>query len=147
MLSLFFRKRSLNFIYSELFHISFFFQYAAIKLKVDVVQILLGVGSDTNTLDAAGRTPMTNVIRQCVQSDGSIPTNQCMTIIVMLLQAECDLNMTTCEECCPVMVSSLIKCEFLVRFFLDHGADPGIRCKLLGCKFIRKISGTEYTCN
>ncbi|XP_048745043.2 ankyrin-1-like isoform X4 [Ostrea edulis] len=102
-------------------------QYAAIKLKVDVVQILLGVGSDTNTLDAAGRTPMTNVIRQCVQSDGSIPTNQCMTIIVMLLQAECDLNMTTCEECCPVMVSSLIKCEFLVRFFLDHGADPGIR--------------------
>ncbi|XP_062584709.1 poly [ADP-ribose] polymerase tankyrase-1-like [Saccostrea cucullata] len=102
-------------------------QYAALKLKIAAVQLLLEVGSDTNTLDGAGRTPMTNVIRQCVRSDGSIQTDDCMSIIVMLLQAGSDLNMTTCEDCCPLMVASLLKCGFLVRFFLEHGADPGIR--------------------
>lgn len=76
---------------------------------------------------------MTNVIRQCVRADGSIRTDDCMTIVLMLLHAGSDINMTTCEECCPLMVASLLKCPILVKFFLDHGANPGIRCKLYFC--------------
>lgn len=59
-------------------HTTHIFQYAALKLKVEAVQILLEAGSDPNTLDGAGRTPMTNVIRQCVRADGTIRTDDCM---------------------------------------------------------------------
>nr|XP_034308118.1 ankyrin repeat and SOCS box protein 10-like isoform X1 [Crassostrea gigas] len=102
-------------------------QYAALKLKVEAVQILLEAGGDPNTLDGAGRTPMTNVIRQCVRADGTIRTDDCLTIVLMLLHAGSDVNMTTCEECCPLMVASILRCQTLVKFFLDHGGNPGIR--------------------
>ncbi|XP_034308116.2 ankyrin repeat and SOCS box protein 10-like [Magallana gigas] len=102
-------------------------QYAALKLKVEAVQILLEAGGDPNTLDGAGGTPMTNVIRQCVRADGTIRTDDCLTIVLMLLHAGSDVNMTTCEECCPLMVASILRCPTLVKFFLDHGANPGIR--------------------
>lgn len=122
-------KTVMNIQSSPYFYTTHIFQYAALKLKVEAVQILLEAGGDPNTLDGAGRTPMTNVIRQCVRADGTIRTDDCLTIVLMLLHAGSDVNMTTCEECCPLMVASILRCPTLVKFFLDHGANPGIRCK------------------
>lgn len=81
---------------------------------------------------------MTNVIRQCVRADGSIRTDDCMAIVLMLLHAGSAINMTICEECCPLMVASILRCPTLVKFFLDHGANPGIRCTLYMYFFLIK---------
>ena len=95
------------------------FQYAAVKKNVQDVQTLIGLGANVNTVDASGRTPLTNVMFENIRkgSDKSFVDDDVMAIIVMLMQAGADLNMRFCEYSNPLMMATLLGSEPLMKIF------------------------------
>ena len=69
--------------------IYYIYQTAVVSKNVEAVELLLSVGSDPNTLDSAGRCPLTNVMWEFVRNLGG----RCeidpdvMSIIMLLIQA------------------------------------------------------------
>ena len=62
---------------------------AVVNKNVEVVELLLSVGSDPNTLDSAGRCPLTNIIWEHARNlDGKCNIDpDVMSIIVLLIQS------------------------------------------------------------
>ncbi|XP_021375573.1 uncharacterized protein LOC110464598 [Mizuhopecten yessoensis] len=103
-------------------------QAAALQKNIKVVEKLLSWGADPNSLDRAGRSALTNVISECLSAyeiNREIDPDV-MTVIVQLTQAGSDLNITKCKCSNPLIVSTFLKVEPLVRFFLDNGACPDV---------------------
>ncbi|XP_076435944.1 ankyrin repeat and SOCS box protein 16-like [Babylonia areolata] len=97
-------------------------QVAAGRFDVRMVEYLLSVGADVNSVDCNGRTALTNTIRSNTGLDRDV-----QSILVMLVQAGADLNSPKVEA------NALMAClsthslhPAMLRFFLDHGADPSV---------------------
>ncbi|KAL3848589.1 hypothetical protein ACJMK2_019438 [Sinanodonta woodiana] len=100
--------------------------YAAIRKNPTIVELLLRAGANPNVMDKTGRTPLTNIIWENIRiKDGqSVIDPNVMACIKLLTQAGSDLNVTVMEYSNPLIVSAFLKAWMLVRYFLEHGADP-----------------------
>ncbi|KAK3604454.1 hypothetical protein CHS0354_015628 [Potamilus streckersoni] len=107
--------------------------YAAIRKNPKSVELLLKAGADPNIMDKTWRTPLTNIIWENVRiKDGqSMIDPDIMACIELLTQAGSDLNVTVMEYSNPLIVSAFLKAWMLVRYFLEHGADPNPKCHSL----------------
>ncbi|XP_060082111.1 putative ankyrin repeat protein RF_0381 [Ylistrum balloti] len=99
-------------------------QYAAVGKRSTLVRRLLNVGSDPNTVDVYGRTPLTNLIWGQVSAKEQVDS-ETMSIIQILLLAGADLNLDLTDNCNPVFIASQCACPVLVQYFLEKGCRPG----------------------
>ena len=61
---------------------------AAVNKNVEAVELLLSVGSNPNTVDTAGRCPLTNVILEHIRVHGKHDIDpDVMSIIILLIQS------------------------------------------------------------
>ena len=84
-------------------------------------------------MDISGKTPLINLLGYHipVYKQTTDIKDDVMTIAVLLTQAGTDMNMTKCkaEYCNPLMMATHVKCDQLVRLFLEFGADVNVTCK------------------
>lgn len=95
------------------------------------MQLLLDAGADVNTLDSAGKTPLTNVIFAHVRAkDGVCQIDPDVSALIeMLMEAGSDIHMKRCEYSSPLMSAIFMQATPLVSYFLDNGADVNVACK------------------
>lgn len=102
-------------------------QRAMITANISIVEMLLGVGSDPNTIDSAGRCPITNLLwYHRHPGDSSELDDNLMMIVVMLIQAGANLNLCRYEFSNALCMATLYGIPSLVQYFLYNGADQNV---------------------
>lgn len=100
-------------------------QTAVVSKNVEAVELLLSVGSDPNTLDSAGRCPLTNVMWEFARNIGG----RCeidpdvMSIIMLLIQAGASPNISKTEQSNALVIATLLKATPLVWYLLENGGN------------------------
>ena len=112
----------------------FKFQHAVLTRRIKIVEMFIEAGADVNTMDGSGKTPLTNVMSEYIKphTDFTDIDPDVMAIVVMLLQAGADINLTVCEPSNAFITAIFLQIEPLVRFFICEGADINVKCKY-GC--------------
>ncbi|XP_021373360.1 ankyrin-1-like [Mizuhopecten yessoensis] len=123
-------------------------QFAAVQKNADLVQLLVGAGADPNTTDNACLSPLTSVIFQFYRlKNASCDLNDdLMTIVIILTQAGANLNLNTRESSNPLYMAVNFKVEPLLRFFLDHGADPNVKFPMGGTPLLTAVKKKDAAC-
>ncbi|XP_060600232.1 serine/threonine-protein phosphatase 6 regulatory ankyrin repeat subunit C-like isoform X2 [Ruditapes philippinarum] len=103
-------------------------QRAMITGNVEVVEMLLAAGSQVNTLDSCGRCPVTNILLYHRRPGDSVDVaDDVMIIIIMLIQAGADLNISKCEHSNALCMATMYQCTNLVQYLLYNGADQNVQ--------------------
>ncbi|KAL4220357.1 Ankyrin repeat and SOCS box protein 10 [Mactra antiquata] len=99
-------------------------QRAMLTANVEVVEYLLSVGAIPNELDSGGRCPITNILWYHRHlNDTSELDDELMLIIIMLIQAGANLNLSSKEQSNALCMATLYRLTTLVEYFLHNGAD------------------------
>ncbi|KAK3095964.1 hypothetical protein FSP39_021368 [Pinctada imbricata] len=104
-------------------------QYAAMKRNTKDVEALLHRGADPNTLDAVGKSPVTNLLFENIKSSqrGQDIYADVIAITLILLQSGADIDLNITNNSNPLFVASYLKSNQIVKFLLDNGADPDVK--------------------
>lgn len=93
------------------------------------MEYLLHNGTDINTIDSSGRTPLTNILKYHLRKpEVAEQPDDVMTMVDLLTKNGAELNMSQSESCNPLLLSVKSQCHQLVRYFLENGADVDIKC-------------------
>ncbi|KAL5005384.1 hypothetical protein ScPMuIL_018840 [Solemya velum] len=80
-------------------------QKAVLTKNTELVESLIQLGADVNTVDVMKRTPLTNF---------------------MLEYSGADMNIAVGEHSNPLIVSAFLTADSLVKYFIDNGANPNV---------------------
>ncbi|XP_025078560.1 putative ankyrin repeat protein RF_0580 isoform X3 [Pomacea canaliculata] len=117
-------------------------QRASLSKNVAAVELLLASGADVDSLDATGRSGLTNLMWDHVRNRKGLChiDPDVMTIIVLLTQSTSNLDLSVCEYSNPLVTATFLQATVLVRFFLEQGAQPNVSCRVF-----RRRHDTEFT--
>ncbi|XP_045200251.2 ankyrin repeat and SOCS box protein 13-like [Mercenaria mercenaria] len=102
-------------------------QRAMITGNVEVVQMLIAAGARVNTIDSCGRCPVTNILwYHRKRGDSSDVDDDVMIIIIMLIQAGANLNISKYEHSNALCMATMYQCTNLVHYLLYNGADQNV---------------------
>ncbi|XP_025078559.1 serine/threonine-protein phosphatase 6 regulatory ankyrin repeat subunit B-like isoform X2 [Pomacea canaliculata] len=103
-------------------------QRASLSKNVAAVELLLASGADVDSLDATGRSGLTNLMWDHVRNRKGLChiDPDVMTIIVLLTQSTSNLDLSVCEYSNPLVTATFLQATVLVRFFLEQGAQPNV---------------------
>lgn len=113
----------------------FCLQHAALTRKTKLVEMFLDAGADVNAVDGSGKTPLTCLMSEFIRPHTKFEdiNPDVMAIIIMLMQAGADLNLTICEPSNALITAILLQIEPLVRYFICEGAQIDIQCEYHCC--------------
>jgi ankyrin repeat protein len=109
----------------------------------EVVAYLAENGSDVNSIDSMGQTPLIYTFSRLTESTENVFENQgiCFRIAQTLLSYGADVNRVSngrslLMDFCGISMKldkTMLEINLsVVKFLLEHGADPYIKCELTG---------------
>lgn len=94
---------------------------AALAGPASAIRLLMKYGADPNLEDSLGTTPFMYL------ASGTHESSKAPEVLQILLDAKADINHQTWNGLTALMMAAMDNDPVVVRFLLDHGADPNLR--------------------
>ncbi|KAK3094818.1 hypothetical protein FSP39_006607 [Pinctada imbricata] len=122
-------------------------QFSVIRRDMSMIHLLLHAGSDPNTVDVRGRTPITNLIRDHLRKESSCPHKDgaVHAILTTLVDGGAILDFNQSEEGNPLMTAVLLKNDNLAEYLLDMGADPNVKFPSGTTLLLESVSRNDFS--